>query len=395
MKTFINKTDSKLTNLVAFDDMILTTELPTTAGSKMLDGYVSLFEAEVVNKLKKAGYNLAGKVNVGEFNVDLMGETSYFGAVTDESGNLVGAISEVMKDTDIVATIAVDVNGAQRRAVMATDLVYLKPTYGTVSRFGVIPTACSGESVCVIARNASDLEKILNVIAGHDDKDGTSIDDSRMNSEKASAKAIEKVAFLKDMFAISEKNACEAKKALESVGVATADIDSGVLSKAGPAWNMLMSAELTNNVSRYDGVKFGYRSSNYTNIDELYTNSRTEAFGELLKTAILYGSEVLSTNNYDKMYDKSLRVRRVISEAMDSIFAEYDAIALPVASKKVFTAKDVADNAYLAYEESRFTAISTIVGLPTIVKCGYQIIGRAFAENALLDLLRKIEKEGA
>lgn len=395
MKTFINKTDSKLTNLVAFDDMILTTELPTTAGSKMLDGYVSLFEAEVVNKLKKAGYNLAGKVNVGEFNVDLMGETSYFGAVTDESGNLVGAISEVMKDTDVVATIAVDVNGAQRRGVMATDLVYLKPTYGTVSRFGVIPTACSGESVCVIARNASDLEKILNVIAGHDDKDGTSIDDSRMNSEKASAKAIEKVAFLKDMFAISEKDACEAKKALESVGVATADIDSGVLSKAGPAWNMLMSAELTNNVSRYDGVKFGYRSSNYTNIDELYTNSRTEAFGELLKTAILYGSEVLSTNNYDKMYDKSLRVRRVISEAMDSIFAEYDAIALPVASKKVFTAKDVADNAYLAYEESRFTAISTIVGLPTIVKCGYQIIGRAFAENALLDLLRKIEKEGA
>ena len=395
MKTFINKTDSKLTNLVAFDDMILTTELPTTAGSKMLDGYVSLFEAEVVNKLKKAGYNLAGKVNVGEFNVDLMGETSYFGAVTDESGNLVGAISEVMKDTDIVATVAVDVNGAQRRAVMATDLVYLKPTYGTVSRFGVIPTACSGESVCVIARNASDLEKILNVIAGYDDKDGTSIDDSRMNSEKASAKAIEKVAFLKDMFAISEKEACEAKKALESVGVATADIDSGVLSKAGPAWNMLMSAELTNNVSRYDGVKFGYRSSNYTNIDELYTNSRTEAFGELLKTAILYGSEVLSTNNYDKMYDKSLRVRRVISEAMDSIFAEYDAIALPVASKKVFTAKDVADNAYIAYEESRFTAISTIVGLPTIVKCGYQIIGRAFAENALLDLLRKIEKEGA
>ena len=95
------------------------------------------------------------------------------------------------------------------------------------------------------------------------------------------------------------------------------------------------------------------------------------------------------------MYDKSLRVRRVISEAMDSIFAEYDAIALPVASKKVFTAKDVADNAYIAYEESRFTAISTIVGLPTIVKCGYQIIGRAFAENALLDLLRKIEKEGA
>ena len=324
-----------------------------------------------------------------------MGETSYFGAVTDESGNLVGAISEVMKDTDIVATIAVDVNGAQRRAVMATDLVYLKPTYGTVSRFGIIPTACSGESVCVIARNASDLEKILNVIAGHDDKDGTSIDDSRMNSEKAGAKAIEKVAFLKDMFAISEKDACEAKKALESVGVATADIDSGVLSKAGSAWNMLMSAELTNNVSRYDGVKFGYRSSNYTNIDELYTNSRTEAFGELLKTAILYGSEVLSTNNYDKMYDKSLRVRRVISEAMDSIFAEYDAIALPVASKKVFTAKDVADNAYLAYEESRFTAISTIVGLPTIVKCGYQIIGRAFAENALLDLLRKIEKEGA
>lgn len=394
MKTFINKIDSKLSNLVAVDDMILTTELPTTAGSKMLDGYVSLFEAEVVNKLKKAGYNLAGKVNVGEFNVDLIGETSYFGKLTDENGNLVGAVSEVMKDNDVVATIVIDVNGAQRRAIMNTDLVYVKPTYGTVSRFGIIPTACSGESVCVIARNASDLEKILNAIAGHDDKDGTSIDDNRINSEKASAKAIEKVAFLEDMFAISEKDASEAKKALESVGIATADINSGVLSKAGVAWNVLMSAELTNNVSRYDGVKFGYRSAKYSNIDELYTNSRTEAFGELLKTTILYGSEVLSTNNYDKIYDKSLRVRRVISEAIEKIFEEYDAIALPVASKKVFTTKDIEENAYLAFEESRFTAISTIVGLPTIVKCGYQIIGRAFAENALLDLLRKIEKEG-
>lgn len=394
MKTFINKIDSKLTNLVAVEDMILTTELPTTAGSKMLDGYVSLFEAEVVNKLKKAGYNLAGKVNVGEFNVDLLGETSYFGAVTDENGNLVGAVSEVMKDNDVVATIVIDVNGAQRRAIMNTDLVYVKPTYGTVSRFGIIPTACSGESVCVIARNSGDLKTILDVIAGHDDKDGTSIDDKRIAEEKSGAKVIEKVAFLKDMFDASEKDACEAKKALENIGVATADIDSGVLSKAGVAWNALMSAELTNNVSRYDGVKFGYRSDKYSNIDELYTNSRTEAFGELLKTTILYGSEVLSTNNYDKMYDKSLRVRRVISEAIEKIFEEYDAIALPVASKKVFTIKDIEENAYLAYEEARFTAISTIVGLPTIVKCGYQIIGRAFAENALIELLGKIEKEG-
>lgn len=394
MKTFINKIDSKLTNLVAVEDMILTTELPTTAGSKMLDGYVSLFEAEVVNKLKKAGYNLAGKVNVGEFNVDLLGETSYFGAVTDENGNLVGAVSEVMKDNDVVATIVIDVNGAQRRAIMNTDLVYVKPTYGTVSRFGIIPTACSGESVCVIARNSGDLKTILDVIAGHDDKDGTSIDDKRIAEEKSGAKVIEKVAFLKDMFDASEKGACEAKKALENIGVATADIDSGVLSKAGVAWNALMSAELTNNVSRYDGVKFGYRSDKYSNIDELYTNSRTEAFGELLKTTILYGSEVLSTNNYDKMYDKSLRVRRVISEAIEKIFEEYDAIALPVASKKVFTIKDIEENAYLAYEEARFTAISTIVGLPTIVKCGYQIIGRAFAENALIELLGKIEKEG-
>lgn len=394
MKTFINKIDSKLTNLVAVEDMILTTELPTTAGSKMLDGYVSLFEAEVVNKLKKAGYNLAGKVNVGEFNVDLLGETSYFGAVTDENGNLVGAVSEVMKDNDVVATIVIDVNGAQRRAIMNTDLVYVKPTYGTVSRFGIIPTACSGESVCVIARNSGDLKTILDVIAGHDDKDGTSIDDKRIAEEKSGAKVIEKVAFLKDMFDASEKDACEAKKALENIGVATADIDSGVLSKAGVAWNALMSAELTNNVSRYDGVKFGYRSAKYSNIDELYTNSRTEAFGELLKTTILYGSEVLSTNNYDKMYDKSLRVRRVISEAIEKIFEEYDAIALPVASKKVFAIKDIEENAYLAYEEARFTAISTIVGLPTIVKCGYQIIGRAFAENALIELLGKIEKEG-
>ena len=164
-------------------------------------------------------------------------------------------------------------------------------------------------------------------------------------------------------------------------------MDAGVIESANAAWNILMCAELCNNVSRFDGIKYGYRTPNYKNLDELYTNSRTEAFGDLLKTAIIYGSDALSSANYMSKYDKSLRVRRVIVEALGKVLSEYDAIMLPVCSKKQY------DGSESAFVENKYTAVASISGLPAVVAGGVQVIGEAFTDGALLDLAKILNKE--
>ena len=392
MSMYITKNESASGMKVVLDDMILTKDMPTTAGSKMLDGYVSLFEAEVVTKLTESGFEVAGKANVGEMALDLLGETSFFGAVTDEKGNLSSAVSEAVKTDDAYAALAVDVNGYPRRAAALSGLVYVKPTYGTVSRYGIIPGACSGECVGVMAKNAGDVKTVLTTIAGHDDKDGTSLPEEKcaLLHKTAEKSAVKKIAVLKnfvdkatdevkaDVAAFAEK--CKSK------GVEIVEIDAEVLMTAKSAWNILMSAEVCNNVSKYDGVKYGHRSADSKSLDELYTNSRTEAFGYLLKSVILYGSDTLSTENYMKVYDKALRVRRVICEYFAGLFAEYDAVVLPACSKKAYAVDQTKANAYTALEESLFTAPASITGLPAVVTDGVQLIGKAFSENSLLDL---------
>ena len=399
MSLYLSQNTEAKERAVALDDMLLTTEFPTTAGSKMLDGYKSLFEAEVVSKLKNAGYSIAGKANVGELSLGLLGETSYYGAVTDEQGNLSLATAEILKTTDVLAVLGLDASGAIRRSAAISGQVCVKPTYATVSRFGTISVACSGETVCVSARNVSDVQSVLGDIIGHDDKDGTSLseDKCQLLAPSAPFESIKKVAVAKSL-AQSADEATRAKihavvDALKAKGIEVEPIDDELLLAAKIAWNVLMCAELCNNVSRYDGIKYGYRSKNYTNIDELYTNSRTEAFGELLKTAILFGSEALSTENYMPVYDKALRIRRVICERFAEIFASYGALLMPVCSKTAYTAEDVKENKYISFDEALYTAPASISGLPAVVFGGVQLVGPAFSENALFELA-KIYEEG-
>ena len=385
---------------IVLDDMILTTEFPTTAGSKMLEGYKSLFEAEVATRLKKAGFEIDGKANVGELSLGLLGESSYFGAALDENGNLSLDSSEILKHTDAFACVGLDANGAIRRAAALSGQVAIKPTYGTVSRFGTISVACSGEAVCVTARAAIDAQAVLSTIIGHDDKDGTSLSESECQRLSADApfEKIKRIAVAKSL-AESTDEATRAKldsviDAFKANGIEVEAIDDSILLAAKTAWNVLMSAELCNNVSKYDGIKYGYRSKNYTNIDELYTNSRTEAFGELLKTVILFGSETLSTENYMPVYDKSLRIRRVICEKLAEIFESYGAILMPVCSKSAYTENDVKENKYICFDEAKYIAPASISGLPAVVFGGVQLVGPAFSENALLDLVKLYELEG-
>lgn len=400
MKLYISENASAAENKVVLDDMFLTTDMPTSAGSKMLDGYKSLFEAEVVTKLAANGYAVSGKANVGEFAVDFLGETSYYGECALEDGTLTSAMAEILKANEAKAVVAFDVNGMPRRAAALAGLTYIKPTYGTVSRYGTIPAACSGETVGVMANNAADCREILSVLAGHDDKDGTSLPEAKCALLKADAERtpVKKIAVAKAMLTdVDAETAArieEFKSKAAANGIEIVEIDAELLKAAKAAWNILMSAEVTNNVSRYDGIKFGYRSPKYDDIDELYINSRTEAFGYLIKSVILFGSDTLSTDNYMPVYDKSLRVRRVISEYMYEVLGDVDAILLPACSKTVYNAEEVKAEPYTAYEESIYTAPASITGLPVLVAEGVQLIGKPFSENSMLDLAELFHKEG-
>ena len=371
------------------DDMFLTVGTPTTAGSRMLEGYNSLFEAEVLTRLKAAGFEMAGKVNVGEFGVDLLGETCYFSA-SYENDTLQYAAAAAVKSGEANAAVVFDVNGAPRRGAAQNGMVSLKPTYGMVSRYGTIPVACSGETVSVLAAAAADCRAVFTAMAGHDHKDGTSLPASMVDAGKAAVTKKNKVAVLSSMLkGVNEDVQAKvnaAADALAAKGIEVITIDADTVAYAGAAWNILMSAELCNNVSRYDGVKYGYRTQNYTGIDELYTNSRTEAFGDFLKAAILFGSETLSTENYQKVYDKALRVRRVISEAMNALLADCDALLMPAVSTLAYDKTMVENDKYLPYKENFYTAPASITGLPVVVAGGVQLVGAAFSEDVLLDL---------
>lgn len=379
---------------IAVDDTILVKDATSTAGSKILDGFKPLFSAEAVTRLENKGYTVAGKTNVGEFGLDLVGEFSYY---APQGEKLSGAAATLVKNGDVEAALGVDMNGATRRAAALAGVDFLKPTYGTVSRYGVISCAASGEQVGVYAKDAQKVAEIMGVIAGHDDKDGTSLKDEAYDYAITDVKG-KKVAINKYLLDRAD-DATKAKvlafaDSLRANGVEVVEISCDMVEIANTAWQILMCAETCNNVSRYDGVKFGHRAKEYKNIDELYVNTRTEGFNFLTKAVILYGSDVLSKTRYKDCFDKSLRVRRVVAEGLREAFEEFDAIITPACSKSEYEAYDIKDAFGKVFEESVFTAVPNLVGVPALVTNGVQLIGNHFSESTLLSLANSVEKEG-
>ncbi|MBR5156307.1 MAG: hypothetical protein IKW59_00890 [Clostridia bacterium] len=379
---------------IAVDDTILVKDAEAAAGSKMLTGFKPLFSAEAVTRLENKGYQIAGKTNVGEFGLDLLGEFSY-GAEAD--GVLKGAAAEAVANGEVKAALAVDMNGSARRAAAVSGVDFLKPTYGTVSRYGVISCAASGEQIGVYAKNANGIKDIMDVIAGHDEKDGTSL---RNESYDYSFTAVsgKKVAIIKEL---SEKADAETKArinafadSLRASGVTVEEISFDVFDTANTAWQILMTAETCNNISRYDGVKFGHRAKEYKNIDELYVNSRTEGFNFLTKAVIMYGSDVLSKNRYEACYDKSLKVRRVLAEKFEELIKQYDAILTPASSKTAYEAYNIHEAFGKVFNESAFTALANLIGIPALVCSGVQLMGKHFSEGLLLGLADAVERKG-
>lgn len=389
MKYYATKISDK--GNIAVDDTILVKDYQTAAGSRILEGYKPLFSAEAVTRLEDKGYVVSGKTNVGEFGLDLVGEFSYYGE-TDEI--LKGAAAELVKSGEVEAAIAVDVNGAPRRAAALSGVDFLKATYGTVSRYGVVSTAASGEQIGVYAKGAKKIAEIMSVISGHDSKDGTSLPADKYDYTPVAPKG-KKVCLIKELYVLADKET-KAKidyaiTRLAASGVSVSEISLDIFDSANTAWQILMTAETCNNISRYDGVKFGHRAKEYRNIDELYVNSRTEGFNFLTKSVILYGSDVLSKNRYKDCYDKSLRVRRVIADEMKKLFEKYDAVLTPVCYKAEFTKYDIMNAFELTYKQSVFTSVANLVGLPAMVSGGVQFIGKQFSEAQLLGLAESIE----
>ena len=392
MKYYATKINDK--GNIAVDDTILVKDIVTTAGSKILDGFKPLFSAEAVTRLEDKGYTVAGKTNVGEFGLDLVGEFSYY---APQGEKLQGSAATLVKNGDVEAALGVDMNGATRRAAALAGVDFLKPTYGTVSRYGVISCAASGEQVGVYAKNAQKVAEIMGVIAGHDDKDGTSLKDETYDYAITDVKG-KKVAINKYLLDKAD-DTTKAKvlafaDSLRANGVEVVEISCDMVEIANTAWQILMCAETCNNVSRYDGVKFGHRAKEYKNIDELYVNTRTEGFNFLTKAVILYGSDVLSKHRYKDCFDKSLRVRRVVAEGIAKAFEEFDAILTPACSKAEYEAYDIKDAFGKVFSESVFTAVPNLIGIPALVTSGVQLMGNHFSESTLLSLANSVEKEG-
>ncbi len=362
---------------IAVDDNILVKGYPTEAGSKILQGFTPLFSAEAVERLEKKGYAIAGKSKVGEFGLDLLGETANYNPCLSAGASLV-------KDGKVKASLSVDANGYPRRAAAKEGVKFIKPSYGTVSRYGVIPCVCSAEQIGVTAGTTKDLIEVLSVISGHDEKDGTSL----LEKEYSYAPEVKtfKVAYIKELKTAETENAIAT---LVKEGVEVSEVSLKEVEEIATAWQILASAETCNNVSRYDGVKFGYRTENYNDIDELYVNTRTEGFGFLTKAILLYGSEVLSKGKYKKCYDKALKIRRIAVEKLEEILSQFDAILLGVSSG---ASHDEEDLFTAVYKESLYTAPSSITGLPALVTDGVQFIADYGKENLLFGLSHILEK---
>ncbi|MBE6824224.1 MAG: hypothetical protein E7513_02640 [Ruminococcaceae bacterium] len=381
---------------IAVDDTILTKDTLSTAGSHILEGYKPLFSAEAVERLEKNGYEIKGKTHVGEFSLDLVGEFSYY--AEKDSDKLYGAAAQAIKDGDVKAALGVDMNGATRRAAALSDVAFLKPTYGTVSRYGIISCAASGEQVGVYGADVDTVAEIMTVIAGNDKKDGTSLPDKSYSYSTSDDVKGSKVCIIKNLLELSD-DATKAKLSafadtLKASGVTVEEIECDIFDKANTAWQILMCAETCNNVSRYDGVKYGHRSETYRNIDELYVNSRTEGFNFLTKATILYGSDVLSKNRYSDCYDKALRVRTIVADKMKKLFEKYDVVLTPVCSQCEYEKYDIKDAFTKVYKESVFTATPNLIGTPALVSCGVQLLGTHFAESKLLSLSKIVERKG-
>lgn len=393
---------------IAQKDIFCTLGIKTTAGSAMLDNFISPYDATLIQHFNKAGCITLGKTNMDEFAMGSSNETSFYGAVHNPwkldaiPGGSSGGSSAAVAARIAPAATGTDTGGSIRQPAAMTGITGLKPTYGRVSRYGMIAFASSLDQAGPMAQTAEDCAHLLNVMAGFDPNDSTSLDlpvpdytSTLDNSLKELRIGLPKEFFNEHLDPKIADCIDKAKLELEKLGAVFKTISLSNSHLSIPAYYVIAPAECSSNLSRFDGVRFGHRCDNPVNLQDLYERSRSEGFGAEVKRRIMIGTYVLSAGYYDAYYLQAQKIRRLISEDFDKAFSEVDVIISPTSPTVAFNIGEKKDDPVSMYLADIYTIAVNLAGLPGMsVPCGFvnglpvgmQVIGPKLTDALLLNV---------
>ncbi|MCK4866053.1 MAG: Asp-tRNA(Asn)/Glu-tRNA(Gln) amidotransferase subunit GatA [Gammaproteobacteria bacterium] len=399
---------------LAQKDIFCTNGIKTTCGSKMLDNFIAPYDATVIHKFNQAGSVMLGKTNMDEFAMGSSNETSFYGGVknpwdisTVPGGSSGGSAAAVAARLAPAAT-GTDTGGSIRQPAALCGLTGLKPTYGRVSRYGMIAFASSLDQAGTFTQTAEDSALMLNVMSGFDEKDSTCVDKevpdytANLNQDLKGLKiGLPKEYFGEGLNADVAKVVEEAIAEYKKLGAEIVDISLPNSHLSVPAYYVIAPAECSSNLSRFDGVRFGYRCDEPKDLEDLYKRSRGEGFGEEVKRRIMIGAYALSAGYYDAYYLKAQKIRRLISDDFKAAFEKVDVIMGPTSPEVAFKAGEKSDDPVSMYLSDIYTIATNLAGLPGMsVPCGFsnnmpvglQIIGNYFDESRLLNVAHQYQQ---
>ena len=392
---------------MAIKDNICTEEIETTCSSKILRGFVPPYSAEAALNLKKAGAILLGKTNMDEFAMGSTTETSWFGPTKNPwntehvpGGSSGGSCAAVAAGETFFA-LGSDTGGSIRQPSSFCGVTGIKPTYGTVSRYGLIAYGSSLDQIGPVAKDVTDCATILEAIASYDTKDSTSVKREDYDFTKALVDDVAgmKIGIPRDYFGEGlepevKTAVLQAAEELKKKGAIVEEFDLSLVEYAIPAYYVIACAEASSNLARFDGVKYGYRTKEYEGLHNMYKKSRSEGFGPEVKRRIMLGSFVLSSGYYDAYYLKALRTKALIKQAFDKAFEKYDVILGPAAPTTAPKLGESLSDPIKMYLSDIYTISVNLAGLPGMtVPCGtdknglpvgMQLIGNCFEEKKLI-----------
>ena len=400
---------------IAHKDILCTRGVRTTCGSRMLESFVSPYDAHVVEQLDRAGAVLVGKCNMDEFAMGSSSESSYFRAVRNPwdkrlvpGGSSGGSAAAVAARMVPIAT-GTDTGGSIRQPAALAGICGLKPTYGIVSRYGLVAYASSLDQAGPMAKSAADLALMMNAMAGFDARDSTSLQRDPEDYRRLLDANIEglRIGLPKEYFAEGpepgvRKAEAEAIDALQAQGARTVEIELPTAKLAVPAYYVIAPAEASSNLSRFDGVRYGHRAREYTDLADMYARTRAEGFGTEVKRRILVGTYVLSHGYYDAYYLQAQKIRRLIARDFAAAFQRCDVIAGPTAPTTAFPVGAKSADPVQMYLGDIFTVPANLAGLPGMsIPCGFdekglpvglQLMGNYFSEARLLGLAHRYQQ---
>ncbi len=400
---------------IAHKDIFCTQGIRTSCGSRMLDNFVSPYDATVVARLKEAGTVLVGKTNMDEFAMGSSNETSYYGPVRNPwnpkcvPGGSSGGSAAAVAARLIPAATGTDTGGSIRQPAALTGIVGVKPTYGRVSRYGMIAFASSLDQGGVLTQSAQDAALLLGAIAGFDPHDSTSVDAPVPDYVAALVAPLKglRIGLLKEFFDEGLERRCAervrgALEVFKALGAQTREVSLPALPLSVPTYYVVAPAECSSNLSRFDGVRFGHRCENPRDVLDLYMRSRGQGFGAEVKRRIMTGTYVLSAGYYDAYYLKAQKVRQLISDDFRRAFEQVDVLMGPTAPTPAFEIGAKTDDPITMYLNDIYTIGANLAGLPAVsIPCGFvedlpvglQIIGPVFSEAKLLNAAHQYQKE--